>query len=223
MLPLPHPPVHPPALPPQARLPAPREFALPSPVPTVVVASLDEQPPTKPCARCAAKNLPCEYVPAPESELLSHSYSHWRSPSQPSNNTSSFVSASPPATYSPSPSHAYMAPYPSLPSMYSNPAMSRSGRATPQPLAPPLPYTGPPPVYSRPRYSDGAYPDLALQAQPRSRSDPSPYPYSVAASSYPQSGSGTVNPAQLERSNSTGNENQEDYYFAFSPYGNPGG
>ncbi|KAJ7055545.1 hypothetical protein C8F01DRAFT_1319342 [Mycena amicta] len=167
-----------------------------------------EQPPTKPCARCAAKNLRCEYVPVPESELLSHSYSHWRSPSQSSNNTSSFASASPPATYNPSPSHAYMAPHPSLPSMYSNPAMSRSGRSTPQPLAPPLPYTGPPPVYSRPRYSGGAYPDLALQAQPRRGSDTSP---------------GTVNPAQLERSNSTGNENQEDYYFAFSPYGNPGG
>ncbi|KAJ7698266.1 hypothetical protein B0H17DRAFT_1260061 [Mycena rosella] len=85
-----------------------------------------EQPPSNPCARCTKKNIPCEYVAAAEPE---------------------YYPAERPQTPNPDRGHSRMhsssAPRPMKPSM---PANFSSGREA----APPLPYTGPPPIVMTP-------------------------------------------------------------------------
>ncbi|KAJ7260459.1 hypothetical protein B0H12DRAFT_1275638 [Mycena haematopus] len=113
-----------------------------------------EQPPKNPCARCAKKGLPCEYVTAEHDD---------DSPSQ------DFGSSAPPE---PIPHQRPSSMQPSSgPSMPASNDFSRGFRT-----APPLPYTGPPPQNRRPRYSGSLYPDLSLSGS-ASNEQPLPVQY----------------------------------------------
>ncbi|KAF8148134.1 hypothetical protein K438DRAFT_1989316 [Mycena galopus ATCC 62051] len=101
-----------------------------------------EQPPRNPCARCTKKGLNCEYVSADRDDDSSANQSSSEFPE------SSAHPARPPM---PPPSRATQS--------WPNPSDFSRGPGT----APPLPYTGPPPLHMRPRYSGNAqYPDLSL-------------------------------------------------------------
>ncbi|KAJ6449394.1 hypothetical protein C8R47DRAFT_1230665 [Mycena vitilis] len=108
-----------------------------------------EQPPTNPCARCTKKGLTCEYVAADQDEY---------SPDLPTSSLPQSATSS---------GHGGSDP------TWTNQASNFSrGLGT----APPLPYTGPPPPFQRPRYSGAQYPDLSLQGS--DQQNPSPQHYS---------------------------------------------
>ncbi|KAJ7818771.1 hypothetical protein B0H14DRAFT_3739519 [Mycena olivaceomarginata] len=103
-----------------------------------------EQPPTNPCARCTKKGLPCEYVSVEEDST----------PGQSPNLVSSAL-----------PGSGGHSRHPSLQAP-ARPMSASNDFSRGQGMAPPLPYTGPPPLHGRPRYSGGAqYPDLSLSGQ----------------------------------------------------------
>ncbi|KAJ7662555.1 hypothetical protein DFH06DRAFT_1324921 [Mycena polygramma] len=115
-----------------------------------------EQPPKNPCARCTKKGLTCEYVAADQDEY---------SPELP---TSSLPQ---PATRS---GHGA-----SNPTRTNQPMPPPSNFSLGLGPAPPLPYTGPPPPFQRPRYSGTQYPDLSLQGS--DQQNPSSQHYSAQA------------------------------------------
>ncbi|KAJ7766298.1 hypothetical protein DFH07DRAFT_1058671 [Mycena maculata] len=98
-----------------------------------------EQPPKNPCARCVKRGVVCEYVSGAEPE-----YSSPESHNSGTRSDSNFGAAE---TGRASPAPRARTPGPSLSS-------SR---------APPLPYTGPPPLHARPRYAGSPLPDLSLE------------------------------------------------------------
>ncbi|KAJ7466263.1 hypothetical protein B0H11DRAFT_1921990 [Mycena galericulata] len=104
-----------------------------------------EQPPQNPCARCARRKLPCEYVSVIEQEEYSTT-----------NNTSSELRREPGAHSAPRPPTTW------------TPPMAAHNTSPGNSNAPRLPYTSPPPPNRRPRYSSSAvpglseYPDLSL-------------------------------------------------------------
>ncbi|KAJ7830637.1 hypothetical protein B0H14DRAFT_2593184 [Mycena olivaceomarginata] len=103
-----------------------------------------EQPPTNPCARCTKKGLPCEYVSAEDDST----------PGQSPNLVSSAL-----------PGSGGHSRHPSLQAP-ARPMSASNDFSRAQGMAPPLPYTGPPPLHGRPRYSGSAqYPDLSLSGQ----------------------------------------------------------
>ncbi|KAJ7495422.1 hypothetical protein FB451DRAFT_1360215 [Mycena latifolia] len=87
-----------------------------------------EQPPRNPCARCVKKNLPCEYVAALEPDY-----------------SSSPRPQSPDTTGSPGSNSGTDSSSSSAPMRWASPMTPPSFLAG-QGSAPPLPYTGPPPV-----------------------------------------------------------------------------
>ncbi|KAJ6534201.1 hypothetical protein B0H19DRAFT_1185510 [Mycena capillaripes] len=106
-----------------------------------------EQPPKNPCARCTKKGLPCEYVSVEDDDATFDTYSP----------------PTPPATLPQSGGHSrhQSMQAPAWASQPMPPSNNSVGG-----IAPPLPYTGPPPPFQRPRYSGGSqYPDLSLQSQ----------------------------------------------------------
>jgi hypothetical protein len=122
-----------------------------------------EQPPKNPCARCAKRNLRCEYFQAPdqspdisESEFPPASSSvmpRYSLPSQPE----SWPSTSPlPSSFTLP--HSWNPPLP-----HRNLSSNRERGGTL-----PLPYTGPPPRNRIPRYTGTHYPDLTSSNPPAS-------------------------------------------------------
>ncbi|KAJ7478261.1 hypothetical protein FB451DRAFT_1172598 [Mycena latifolia] len=89
-----------------------------------------EQPPKNPCARCVKKGLACEYVAAPEAEEQATSTSRPQTPD----------TSGAPREYARASSGHSNTPM--------NPAAFSGGRG--HGAAPPLPYTGPPPVTRTP-------------------------------------------------------------------------
>ncbi|KAJ7336890.1 hypothetical protein DFH08DRAFT_964848 [Mycena albidolilacea] len=109
-----------------------------------------EQPPTNPCARCTKKGLPCEYMAvAPDDSTPSQS--------------PDLVPSALPNSSRHSRHSSFQAP--ARPSSAASNDFSRVLG-----MAPPLPYTGPPPVHRRPRYSGAQYPDLSLSGSGSSHS-----------------------------------------------------
>ncbi|KAJ6578330.1 hypothetical protein B0H19DRAFT_1062837 [Mycena capillaripes] len=133
-----------------------------------------EQVPKNPCARCTKKGLHCEYALASDYSASEHPpvaeyvsvedyLSARTSPNSPS--------ASPPAFGGQSHSSMQAPAWASQPMPGSN--TSSHGLAT----APPLPYTGPPPPFQRPRYSGySQYPDLSLDESNQPNTTPQYYP-----------------------------------------------
>ncbi|KAJ7097354.1 hypothetical protein C8R44DRAFT_949406 [Mycena epipterygia] len=96
-----------------------------------------EQPPINPCARCTRRRLTCEYVVNTEGDSPT--------PANQSLETG--------------PSHLRDVPMdPASPNMIWTPPMMAPNFS--RNMAPPLPYTGPPPLNRRPRYAAQPLPDL---------------------------------------------------------------
>ncbi|CAK5274587.1 unnamed protein product, partial [Mycena citricolor] len=91
------------------------------------------------CERCARKALRCEFA--------------WEKPSHKSNDAIPTTSRTTQHVYSEAP----------LPPPASHPVDPSKPLVIPG-RVPKLPYTGPPPSFSAPRYADGRYPDLRLDS-----------------------------------------------------------
>ncbi|KAJ6578335.1 hypothetical protein B0H19DRAFT_1062840 [Mycena capillaripes] len=137
-----------------------------------------EEIPKTPCARCTKKGLLCEYAlpadyasasehppapPAPDYVAVQDYLSAHTSPNN--------LSAAPMASGGQSHPSMQVPAWASQPMLGSN--SSSHGLAT----APPLPYTGPPPPFQRPRYSGySEYPDLSLHESSQGNTTPQYHP-----------------------------------------------
>ncbi|KAJ7865340.1 hypothetical protein B0H14DRAFT_3443038 [Mycena olivaceomarginata] len=111
-----------------------------------------EQPPINPCTRCTKNGLPCEYMAVGPDD------------STPSQSPNLVPSALP---YAGGHSRHPSIQAPAHPSSAASSDLSRGAG-----MALPLPYTGPPPVHGRPRYSATQYPDLSFSGSGSSHSTP---------------------------------------------------
>ncbi|KAJ7314758.1 hypothetical protein DFH08DRAFT_972500 [Mycena albidolilacea] len=119
-------------------------------------------PSNLPQIRCTKKGLPCEYM-AVDADDSTPSQSPQLCPIRPTILRRTFARPTHPA-----PAH--------LSSAASNDFSRGVGMALP------LPYTGPPPVHGRPRYSGAQYPNLSLSGSESSHSTPQAQYYPTQAS-----------------------------------------
>ncbi|KAJ6578326.1 hypothetical protein B0H19DRAFT_1062833 [Mycena capillaripes] len=136
----------------------------------------EERVPRNPCVRCTKKGLHCEYAlpsdhpsasenpPAPDYVSVEDYLSAHTSPNSPS--------AAPPASGGQSHHPSMQAP-----AWASQPMLGSHGSPHGLATAPPLPYTGPPPPFQRPRYSGySQYPDLSLHESNQQSTAPQYHP-----------------------------------------------